>query len=73
MSSLIRDCAESHKEIGELLNNFLYVNGKPKNNKNKNGIIKEHTYQELWEMLENIRKDSWNSYEQVESGLGWDR
>ena len=49
-----------------MLNYFLYKNGKP----NPNTKI-EHTYEELWNMLETIRENAWASYDDIASYMGW--
>ena len=66
MSHPIYDCGQEHRELGEQLNYFLYKEGKP------NSIAKiEHTYEELWDMLESIRVDAWDSYGNIASYMGW--
>ena len=66
MSSVIYDCGQAHKELGEELNYFLYKDGKP----NSNTKI-EHSYEELWDMLEIIRIDAWDSYDNIANYMGW--
>ena len=66
MSSPMYDCGQEHKELGESLNYFLYKDGKPQNNDRV-----EHTYEELWDMLESIRVDAWNSYDDIADYMGW--
>lgn len=63
MSSPIRNCGEAHRINGDALNDFLYAD--------KNGTRKERTYEELWEMLEDIRVSSWDSYYDIKNELGW--
>ena len=67
MSSPVYDCGQAHRELGECLNHFLYQDGKPKNN-----IKNEHTYGELWNELESIRKDAWESYSDIADYMGWE-
>lgn len=67
MSHPIYDCGQEHRALGESLNYFLYKDGKPKNN-----IRVEHTYEELWDMLESIRVDAWDSYDNIASYMGWE-
>ena len=66
MSHPIYDCGQEHKELGEMLNYFLYKDGKP----NPNTKI-EHTYEDLWDMLETIRVNAWASYDDIASYMGW--
>jgi hypothetical protein len=65
MASAIWDSGQTHRRIGEELNNFLYKDGHP----NK-GVVK-HSYEELWNMLENIRLQSWSEYDDVAREMGW--
>lgn len=71
MSSTIRNVGEAHRINGEFLNHFLYENGKPTIKKGKEGVVKFHTYQELWDELESIRLSSWDSYNEIKEELGW--
>ena len=66
MSHPIYDCGQEHRELGEQLNHFLYKDGKPSSN-----IKVEHTYEELWNMLESIRAGAWDSYDDIASYMGW--
>lgn len=66
MSSTIWDSGQEHRRLGEDLNKFLYKDGKPKKN-----IKEEHTYEELWNMLESIRIDAWDAYDNVAYSMGW--
>lgn len=65
MSSAIWDSGQTHRRIGEELNHFLYEDGKP----SKNPI--HHSYEELWDMLESIRLESWNEYDDIAREMGW--
>jgi hypothetical protein len=71
MSHPMRDCGEAHRELGITLNDFLYEDGKPMRKGGVRGVKKEHTYEELWEMLETIRENSWDSYNQIADYMGW--
>jgi hypothetical protein len=71
MSHPVRDCGEAHRELGETLNNFLYEDGKSTRKGGVQGIKKKHSYEELWEMLETIRVDSWDSYKYIAKYMGW--
>ena len=66
MSHPMYDCGQEHRQLGEKLNYFLYKDGRPKKN-----IREEHTYEELWDMLESIRVDAWNSYDDIANYMGW--
>lgn len=66
MSHPTRDCGEAHRELGERLDEFLYKNG---NTRDKEKIA--HTYGELWDMLESIRVDAWDSYDDIANHMGW--
>lgn len=66
MSSAIWDSGQEHWKLGMRLNDFLYKDGKPKNN-----IKEEHTYEELWDMLESIRQNAWDAYDDVAYSMGW--
>lgn len=66
MSNPIYDCGQDHKDLGETLNHFLYKDGKPNSN-----VRIEHTYEELWDMLEMIRVNAWASYDGIASYMGW--
>ena len=66
MSHPIYDCGQAHRKLGEYLNNFLYKDGKPRNN-----IKNEHTYEELWNELESIRVDAWESYNDIADYMEW--
>ena len=66
MSSVIWDCGQEHWRVGTELNDFLYKDGKPRNN-----IKEEHTYEELWDMLEKIRISAWESYDDIANYMGW--
>ena len=66
MSSAIWDSGQEHYRLGVLLNNFLYKDGKPRNN-----LREEYTYEELWDMLELIRQDAWDAYDDVAYSMGW--
>lgn len=71
MSHPIYDCGQEHRDLGEKLNDFLYKDGKPTIKGNKQGIKEEHTYEELWNMLESIRVDVWESYNNIANYMGW--
>ena len=66
MSHPIYDCGQEHRQLGEKLNYFLYKDGRPKKN-----IREKHTYEELWDMLESIRVDAWDSYDDIANCMGW--
>lgn len=51
---------------GNNLNDFLYEG------KVKKGIKKEHTHEELWNKLEELRQDIWNEYQSTREELGGD-
>ena len=53
------------RDTGIELNQFLY------NGKVKKGVKKEHTKEELEEMLESIRIDMWNYYKDATEELEW--
>lgn len=65
MSNPIRDCGEAHMSTGEMLNDFLYVDGKPRLGR------KERTYEELWLMLEAVRVNSWSEWNDTKNAQGW--
>lgn len=58
MASAIWNSGQAHRRIGEELNQFLYKDGKP-------------TYEELWDMLEHIRLECWNEYDEVAREMDW--
>lgn len=58
------DTLQEYRSLGERLNEFLY------NGKVKQGEKKEHTKEELEEMLENIRKECWDNYSELKEELG---
>lgn len=51
--------------LGEQLNDFIYE-GRPKQN-----IRKEHTKEECLELLEEIRRWTWDNCDSWERQLGW--
>lgn len=65
MSTLISDCTDDYKSTGIMLNDFLYEEGKPFLQKCQPGVKKQHTYEELWDMLESIRANSWYMYDSL--------
>ena len=65
MSSAIWNSGQAHRRIGEELNQFLYKDGKP----NKSPL--HHSYEELWDMLEHIRLESWSEYDDVAREMDW--
>lgn len=71
MAHPIRDCGEAHRELGIILNNFLYEDGKPTIKGGTQGVKKEHTNEELWDMLETIRVNAWEIYEDISAYMGW--
>lgn len=66
MASLIWDIANNNKQIGYMLNNFLYEG------KVKDKVYKQHTEQEYRALLENLREDMFDSYNEASRELGWD-
>lgn len=58
------DMLSNYRFLGEELNEFLYEG------RVKKKIKKEHTKQELEEMLEFIRENVWGSYSDAKSELG---
>ena len=65
MASVIWNSGQAHKRIGEELNRFLHKDGKP----NKSPL--HHSYEELWDMLECIRSECWNEYDEVAREMDW--
>lgn len=61
----VKDIVIGYEIIGCKLNEFLYE-GRVKDN-----IRVNHTKEELEEMLEDIRLDCWNSYQEATEDLGW--
>lgn len=61
MSTLIWDIAQSLKDVGCELNNFLY-DGKG---------LKDHTKEEFIAKLEQIRQDCFEQYDEISDSLGW--
>ncbi|MDF2841612.1 MAG: hypothetical protein K0R00_38 [Herbinix sp.] len=72
MSNPIRDCANAHKRTGEMLNDFLYEDGKPLLKGGKPGVRKDHTKEELEQMLEGILISSFENYNDIANELGWE-
>lgn len=66
MSTLIWDIAQSLKDVGCELNNFLY------DGKIKNGQPKDHTKEELIAKLEQILQDCFGQYDEISDSLGWE-
>lgn len=66
MASLIWDIANNNKSIGYMLNSFLY------DGRVKEKFYKPHTEQEYRDLLEDLRVDMFNSYNEVSDELGWD-
>ena len=65
MSTLIWDIAQSIKDVGCELNNFLY------DGKVKDVQLKDHTKEELIAKLEQIRQDCFEQYDEISDSLGW--
>lgn len=61
----VKDMVYGFRDTGMELNDFLY-DGKVKKN-----IRREHTKEELEEMLEEIRLDCWSYYKDAIEELGW--
>lgn len=65
VSSVERDMIEGYSSIGSELNEFLYEG------KVKHGKKKEHSKEELENMLEQIRKECWENYRSGSNHMGW--
>lgn len=65
MSSVTKNAIDGYSSIGRRLNEFLY-DGRVKDN-----VKREHTKEELEQMLEDIRQECWENYSQGAKGLGW--
>ncbi|MCA6607501.1 hypothetical protein [Bacillus safensis] len=65
MSSVLRDTVEGHKDMAIAIQSFMWE-GKPfKSHK------KEHTVEELEELLDMIRRKSSRMYDNGATELGW--
>ena len=65
MSSLNSRNIDYFENTGYNLNDFLYEG------RVKKGIKKPHTYEELWDKLEEIRLDMFECLEENKRQLGW--
>lgn len=71
MSHPVWDIGQDMRRLGEELNWFLYEDGKPTLKGGKPGVKVEHTYEELWNMLESICVNAWRSYKDIAVYMGW--
>lgn len=65
MSNFIRDSGERWKSMGYYLTEKMYVNGKSRNER------RNLTNEEMWNLLEDIRKECFTNYEEISKELGW--
>lgn len=65
MSTPIREAVEAHQDIAQRIQAFMWT-GRP----HKSEPI-PRTAKELEDFLEEIRKESWSSYNDGARGLGW--
>ena len=65
MASPIWNLAFGVEQCARDINDFLYEKGSPRSKKI------EHTYEELEEELEAIRKALWRLYDEVSQAQGW--
>lgn len=62
--SATADLLHGYSSLGERLNEFLY------DGKVKKGVKREHSKEELDEMLESIRQECWETYSNAKKELG---
>lgn len=67
------DFCQGERYLAEELNYFLYENGKPTQKGGVPGIKRNHTYEELWDKLENIRQMTWQNYDDMCDCFGFSR
>lgn len=65
MSSIIRDVCEEWKATGVYLTNEMYEGGRSRNPR------KELTTEQLWNLLEIIRVESFDNYQKAADEMGW--
>lgn len=61
----VKDMVYDYRSMAERLDRFLY------DGEMKKPIKTEHTKEELEEILETIRLESWASYREAATELGW--
>ena len=65
MSCFERDIIEEHKHFAKNICDFLYVDGKGKKG------FKNHTEKEYQIFLEELAKNSFDSYNEAAKKMGW--
>lgn len=67
MAGVVSEAINHSKNLGYELNNFLYGNISTKNKK----IRYDLTLEECISKLEDIRKESWENYDDWAKEMGW--